>query len=111
MLADFGYGILFITFLMAIYSIVAAMLGHFRKSPRWVESARLAMLLTFPGVTLGALSLIGLLLTDQYHVSFAYEVTSRSMPLYLKVTALWGGQAGSLVLWRNVAVSSSHSRP
>ena len=99
MLADFGYGILFITFLIAVYSIIAAMLGHFLKSQRWVESARLAMLLTFPGVTLAALSLIGLLLTDQYNISFVYEVTSRSMPLYLKVTALWGGQAGSLVLW------------
>lgn len=99
MLVNFGYGILFITFLIALYSIVAAVLGHFRKSQPWVESARLAMLLTFPGVTLSALSLIALLLTDQYHVSFVYEVTSRSMPLYLKVTALWGGQAGSLVLW------------
>ena len=27
------------------------------------------------------------------------EVTSRSMPTYLKVTAWWGGQAGSLVFW------------
>lgn len=99
MLADFGYGVLFLTLLIAIYSIVAAVLGHFLKSAKWVESARLGMLLTFPGVTLAALSLIGLLLTDQYHVSFVYEVTSRSMPLYLKVTALWGGQAGSLVLW------------
>jgi cytochrome c-type biogenesis protein CcmF len=99
MLADFGYGVLFITLLMAIYSIIAAMLGHFLKSPKWVESARLAMLLTFPGVTLSTLSLVTLLLTDQYSVSFVYEVTSRSMPLYLKVTALWGGQAGSILLW------------
>ena len=99
MLADFGYGVLFITLLIAIYSIIAAVLGHFLKSQKWVESARLGMLLTFPGVTLAALSLIALLLTDQYNVSFVYEVTSRSMPLYLKVTALWGGQAGSLVLW------------
>lgn len=99
MLADFGYGVLFLTLLVAIYSIVAAVLGHFLKSQQWVESARLAMLLTFPGVTLSALSLIALLLTDQYNVSFVFEVTSRTMPLYLKVTALWGGQAGSLVLW------------
>src|SRR5262249_58132803 len=52
-----------------------------------------------PGVTLGALSLIVLLVTDQYHISFVYEVTGRSMPLYLKITALWGGQAGSLLFW------------
>jgi cytochrome c-type biogenesis protein CcmF len=28
-----------------------------------------------------------------------YEVTSSSMPTYLKVTAWWGGQAGSLLFW------------
>ncbi len=28
-----------------------------------------------------------------------YEVTSKSMPTYLKVTAWWGGQAGSLLFW------------
>ena len=99
MLADFGYGVLVITFVLALYSIIAAILGHSLKSQKWVESARLAMLLTFPGVTLSALSLIVLLITDQYHISFVYEVTGRSMPLYLKITALWGGQAGSLLFW------------
>jgi cytochrome c-type biogenesis protein CcmF len=99
MFADLGYGVLVITFALAIYSIAAALCGHLLKSQKWVESARLAMLLIFPGVTLGVLSLIFLLVTDQYNVSFVYEVTGRSMPLYLKITALWGGQAGSILFW------------
>jgi cytochrome c-type biogenesis protein CcmF len=99
MFADFGYGVLVLTFVLALYSIAAAIYGALRKSQQWVESARLAMLLTFPLITLGTLSLIYLLLTDQYNVSFVYQVTSLSMPFYLKITALWGGQAGSLVLW------------
>lgn len=99
MFADFGYGVLVLTFVLTLYSIVAAIYGATQKSQQWVESARLAMLFTFPLITLGALSLIYLLLTDQYNVSFVYQVTSRSMPFYLKITALWGGQAGSLVLW------------
>lgn len=99
MFADFGYGVLVITFVLALYSIVAAVSGYLMKSQKWVESARLGMLLIFPGVTLAALSLIFLLITDQYNVSFVYEVTSRSMPFYLKITALWGGQAGSLLFW------------
>ncbi len=99
MFADFGYGVMILTFVLALYSIGAAVLGHVRKSQKLVESARLAMLLTFPMITLGALSLIYLLVTDQYGVSFVYQVTSSSMPFYLKITALWGGQAGSLVLW------------
>ncbi len=99
MFADFGYGILIISFLLAIYAIGAAIYGYTSKSQKWVESSRLAMQLTFPLISLAALTLIYLLVTDQYHVAFVYEVTSRSMPMYLKITALWGGQSGSLVFW------------
>ena len=99
MVADFGYGVLVVSFVLAIYAIGAAIYGYVRKSQNWVESSRLAMLLTFPMVSLSTLSLIYLLVTEQYHVAFVYEVTSRSMPMYLKITALWGGQAGSLVFW------------
>jgi cytochrome c-type biogenesis protein CcmF len=99
MFADFGYGVLIVSFVLALYAIGAAVYGYYRKSQNWVESSRLAMLLTFPMVSLTALSLIYLLVTEQYHIAFVYEVTSHSMPMYLKVTALWGGQSGSLVFW------------
>ncbi len=57
------------------------------------------MLLLWPLITLAAACLIYLLVTNHFEVSFVYQVTSRSMPTYLKVTAWWGGQAGSLVFW------------
>ena len=57
------------------------------------------MLLTFPLLTLSALSIIFLLVNGHYEVEYVASVTSNSMPLYLKMTALWGGQAGSLMFW------------
>jgi cytochrome c-type biogenesis protein CcmF len=99
MIANFGYGALGITFLVSLYGVGAAVAGVRRNQPRWVESARIAMLLTWPLVTLSALSIIYLLVTEQYDVEYVALVTSSSMPLYLKVTALWGGQEGSLVFW------------
>ena len=57
------------------------------------------MLLLWPLISLGAGTLIYLLVTNHFEVSFVYQVTSCSMPTYLKVTAWWGGQAGSLVFW------------
>ncbi len=99
MLAQFGYGIFIFSLLLAIFSVISAVMGHFGKSDRWVEVARRAMLLTFPLITLGALTLIYLLVTGHYEIQYVYSVTSSDMPLYLKITALWGGQAGSLVLW------------
>jgi cytochrome c-type biogenesis protein CcmF len=56
-------------------------------------------LLTFPLITLGTATLAYLLVTGHYEILYVYSVTSNDMPFYLKLTALWGGQAGSLVLW------------
>lgn len=99
MFAEFGYGVLLLSFIVAVYSIIAAVNGARSNSPSLVESARRAMLLTLPLITISAASLIYLLVNNHYEVAFVYEVTSRSMPTYLKVTAWWGGQAGSLVFW------------
>ncbi len=99
MLAEFGYGILVVTFALALYSVGAAIHGAVTKSSVMVESARRAMLLTWPLLSVSALALIYLLVNNHFEVQFVYEVTSRSMPAYLKVTAWWGGQAGSLLFW------------
>jgi len=99
MLADFGFGVLIVTFVLALYSVIAAIIGERKKSAQMVESARRAQLLTFPLLSLSAGVLIYLLVNNHFDVSFVYEVTSRSMPTYLKVTAWWGGQAGSLLFW------------
>jgi cytochrome c-type biogenesis protein CcmF len=99
MFAEFGYGILAVSFLVATYSLIAAVYGATNKSAAMVESSRRAMLLTFPLLSLAAASLVYLLVNNHFEVAFVYEVTSRSMPTYLKVTAWWGGQAGSLLFW------------
>jgi cytochrome c-type biogenesis protein CcmF len=99
MLAQFGYGVFVLTFLLALFSVGAAVWGYFKKSDRWVEVSRRSMLLSFPLITVGVLTLVYLLVTKHYELQYVYSVTSNDMPLYLKITALWGGQAGSLVLW------------
>lgn len=99
MAANLGYGALVITFLVCLYGVGASFYGLWGKHPAWVESARYAMLLTFPLTSLSALVIIFLLVNGAYEVDYVQSVTSESMPMYLKVTALWGGQAGSLVFW------------
>ena len=99
MIANLGYGTLIISLIVCLYGIGASIYGLRRNIPAWVDSARDAMLLTFPLITLVALSIIFLLVSGAYEVEYVSSVTSNSMPFYLKVTALWGGQAGSLVFW------------
>jgi cytochrome c-type biogenesis protein CcmF len=99
MVPVFGFGILCLTFLVALYAVGAAIYGGLKHLDNWIESARKAQLLTFPLIVLAALTLEYLMLTGDYQVQFVYNVTSSSMPFYLRLTALWGGQAGSLVFW------------
>jgi len=99
MIAEFGYGVLVTTFLLSLFSLGAAVYGAKNKTHRWVESSRRAMLLTLPLITLASLALITLLVSGAYEYEYVYSVTSNSMPAYLKITAWWGGQAGSLLFW------------
>ena len=99
MIADLGYGAIVITFLISIYGVIAAVYGARKNAPAWVGSARNAMLLTFPLLTLASLALVYLLVDKHFEVEYVASVTSNSMPLYLRITAWWGGQAGSLLFW------------
>ena len=99
MIPIFGVGVLFLTFIVALYGVGAAIYGGYKHQDVWVESARKAQLLTFPLILLVAATLEYLLLTGDYQVQFVFNVTSSSMPFYLRLTALWGGQSGSLVFW------------
>jgi cytochrome c-type biogenesis protein CcmF len=117
MLADVGFFGLVLTLACAVYAAVAALWGGRRitagttRSHRQtadgrpltraavLDSARQAAMLTFPLLTLASVALILLILSERYEIAFVSSVTSRSMPAYLKVTALWGGQAGSLLFW------------
>ncbi len=99
MIANLGFGTLIITFLISLYGAAAAFYGARKHLSGWVDSARNAMLLTFPLLTITALSVIYLLVTAHYEFPFVSEVISNSMPISLRITALWGGQAGSLIFW------------
>ena len=54
MIAEIGYGILVVAFFVALYSVGAAIYGERTKSAGLVESARRAMLLLWPLITLAA---------------------------------------------------------
>jgi cytochrome c-type biogenesis protein CcmF len=99
LIADIGYISLIIALFTALYSAVAAVYGARRDEPRFIESARHAMLLTWPLLSLSTVALVWLLVDGQFQIQYVASVTSNSMPTYLKITALWGGQEGSLLFW------------
>ena len=99
MLADLGYFSLLFALLAAIYSAVAAWYGNRTGNTAWVESARNATIAIFFLVLIASVTLVISLLQDNFSLEYVSRVSSIEMPRYLKVTALWGGQAGSLLFW------------
>lgn len=99
MFADLGYTAILIAFLASLFSIGAAWIGKRNQDERWLATARNSVIVTLPLLLLAAGILIFLLVTGDFSVEYVWQVSSIDMPTYLKVTAMWGGQAGSLLLW------------
>ncbi len=99
MIADLGYVALIIAFGISVYAVLSAIYGMRRHDERWVTSARNATVLIFPLVLLACITLVVSMLRGDFSLEYVWRVTSLEMPTYLKVTALWGGQAGSLLFW------------
>src|SRR3972149_7030842 len=99
MLADLGLASLFIAFLLSVYATAAGALAGARHREAWAESARNASLLTFPLLTLSVGALVYALSTLDFTLAYVADVSSQTMSPFLRVTALWGGQQGSLLFW------------
>ncbi len=99
MIADLGFFALIIAFGVSIYAVFAAWYGNRVGEQRWIESARNAVILVFPLVVISAGTIVISLLNNDFSIEYVWRVSSIEMPTYLKVTSLWGGQAGSLLFW------------
>jgi cytochrome c-type biogenesis protein CcmF len=100
MLAEIGFIACLFAFLAAIYAIGASVYGErFARSEAMVTSARNAVYLTFVLMTLSTLALFVALVNEEYQLSYVWSVSSPDMPMFFRMTALWGSQAGSLLFW------------
>ncbi len=98
-MAHFGYALLLLALVVATYTACAAIVGHKKGSRRIAVSAQYGALGVFGVLTCAAFTLIYLFLTNDYSVKYVHHYSDRSMPLFYKATALWGGQDGSLLFW------------
>ena len=70
-----------------------------RSDDRWVESARRAVQSASLLVSLALGLFVYLLLTNRVEFAAVYRVTRSTMSAVTRLTALWGGQTGSLLFW------------
>ena len=98
-MANVGYVALLLALVLSLYAAVAALVGARRRVPELVVSARNAALAVTGLLTLAVAILVYLLASGDFRTLYVAEVSNRAMPLFFRITALWGSQAGSLLFW------------
>ncbi len=99
MLVEIGLIALSLSFIVAVYAACASAYGGRRERPVLIESGRNGALIAFPLLTISLVILVYSLYTMDFSLAYVTDVTSSAMSPFLRVTALWGGQAGSILFW------------
>ncbi|MDQ2808700.1 MAG: cytochrome c biogenesis protein CcsA [Chloroflexota bacterium] len=95
--ADVGYIALLLALVVTVYSAVAAIVGQ--QVPALLTSAYRGVGAVATLVSVAVLALWVGLLGHDFTVRYVAETSSRTMDPLALISALWGGQAGSLLFW------------
>ena len=99
MVPDIGLITLALATLASLYALITAAIGGQQKRPDLIESARRAVVVVMPLLTIACLTIIISNLVGDYHVEYTYRTSNSATPTFLRITALWGGQNGSMLFW------------
>ena len=98
-MAEIGYIALVLAFVACLYSITAYIFGSRSSHPRVISSAKRSVLAAAVLFTVSAATLIIALISHQFQIEYVASYTSSDMTLPYLISALWAGNAGSLLLW------------
>ena len=99
MLAEVGSILIGLSLFSIFYAAFAVVYGLKKQDFRWQKSARNAIFSSTGLLATALLLLVAAFATDQFQLHYVYSHSSLSLPLTLKLSALWAGQEGSLLLW------------
>jgi len=94
-----GHWCLVIGLLASAWAMCAALLGVANKGRGLQRSAEHGIHAATAMTIIATLCLWVSFLTNDFRVDYVYHYSSMSQAVQYKIGALWGGQAGSLLLW------------
>ncbi len=84
---------------LTAYGALASFLGGRRRSAALVTSARRALIAAAGFSALSVASLLALFLADDFRFEYVASYSTSALPVAYKISALWAGNDGSLLLW------------
>src|SRR5215831_19262870 len=96
---DLGRAALVTSFLLLVYASAAGAFAAWHGRRRLAESAQNALIAAFGSTAVAVVILLTALARYDFSYTYVAQHTSRELPLGYTLTAFWGGQEGSLLLW------------
>src|SRR5699024_1328069 len=90
---------IYLAFILSIYALIVFIVGIKKQDQRFIDSGKGATMSIFILASLSMVLMLVLLGTSQFQFEFVYQYTSTDLPMVYKLTAMWAGNAGSLLLW------------
>ena len=98
-MAEVGRAALVVSFALALYACVAGTMAALGRERRLADSARNALVACFGSTLVAAAVLATALVRHDFTFEYVASHTSRDLPTIYSLTAFWGGEEGSLLLW------------
>ncbi|HEU5206891.1 MAG TPA: cytochrome c-type biogenesis CcmF C-terminal domain-containing protein [Gaiellaceae bacterium] len=96
---ELGRAALLVTLGLSTYALVAGAYAAHVGRRRLARSAQNALLAAFASTAVAAGVLVAALLRNDFSFEYVARTTSRALPTEYTLSAFWGGQEGSLLLW------------
>jgi cytochrome c-type biogenesis protein CcmF len=96
---ELGRAALLVALGLALYATAAGGYAAFARRRRLALSAQNALLAAFAATAVASAVLAAALARRDFTFTYVADHTSRDLPLSYTLSAFWGGQEGSLLLW------------
>jgi cytochrome c-type biogenesis protein CcmF len=97
--SDLGYSALLLALVVAAVGVGGGIFAGVRRRPDWTRVSERCVILLFACASLAMLALFSAFANHDFQLQYVASHSARSMTLPYRLAALWGGQAGSLLLW------------
>jgi cytochrome c-type biogenesis protein CcmF len=98
-MAELGRAALVVTLGLTVYALVAGASAAYLGRRRLALSAQNALVAAFGSTLVAAAVLLAALLRNDFSLTYVAQTTSEALPTAYTISAFWGGQEGSLLLW------------
>jgi len=97
--SELGRAALLVTLGLSVYALVAGVAAARLGRRRLALSAQNALLAAFVSTAVASAVLLAALLRHDFSFTYVARTTSEALPTAYTISAFWGGQEGSLLLW------------